>query len=238
MPGRPGAGSDEMAEVPVVQLSAKQFWTISTCLLIAACAGFRGGWESVPYIGDTPPSLPAYRTPFEAQQRAELQLTGLTLGVTINNQTRTYDNQVYLYALPVSVDPRTVQTQRGEPGKTRVNLRVSRMSGEFVFRPQLARLVVADKVVSGVGGFEFGMWDPAGNRVGSDGTWAYRDVGEERVLSDAGRTYLLSIDFPVSVPSPAEPGISLDLSEALRAPGKPAIPLIRFHPTRWKEGYT
>ena len=222
----------------MTNVGARQLWAVSACLILVACAGYRGGWESVPYIGDAPPSLPEYRTPFEAQQRAELSLPGLALGVGINNQIRTHDTQVYLYALPLSVDPRTVQTQKLEPGKTLVNLRVSRTAGDFVFQPKLAKLVVAGKTISGSRGFEFSMWDEAGNRVGSGGVWSERQTADEYKLSDGTRAYSLSIEFPVPTPAPEEAGITLDLSEALRAPGRPPIPLIRFHPTRWREGYT
>jgi hypothetical protein len=207
-------------------------------LLLAACAGYRGGWESVPYVGETPPALPEARTPFEARQRSELRLPGLTLAVGINNQTRTYDTQVYLFALPLSIDPRTVQTQPVEAGKTRVSLRVAGTEGDFVFRPQQARLTVAGQTVTGSVGFEFGQWDAAGNRVGSGGRWAHRPVGEALALSDGARSHLLSIDFPLPTPSPQDAGIVLDLSQALQAPGRPAIPPIRFQPARWKEGYT
>lgn len=215
-----------------------RIWTVSACFLLAECAGYRGGWESVPYVGEQPPTLPEYRTPFEARKRSELKLPGVTLSVAIHNQTRTYDTQVYLFVLPLSVDSRTVQTQPGEPGRTRVSLSVSNTNGDLVFRPQAAKLFVAGKAVPALAAFEFGMWDAAGNRVTSGGTWAHRVIDEEQSLPEVGRTYHLSIDFPVPVPSPAESGIALDLSDALRAPGKPTIPIIRFNPTRWKQGYT
>lgn len=211
---------------------------VSCCLALAACAGFRGGWESIPYVGDTPPSLPESRTAFEARQRSRLHLSGITLDVGLNNQTRAYDMHVILFALPVMIDPRTVQTQRVEPGRTRVSINVTGTDGDFVLRARQAKLIVAGKAVSAIGAYEFGMWDSAGNRVSSGGEWAHRPLDDEHAIGRGARSDLLSIEFPVPTPSPAEPGIALDLSEALRATGKPAIPLIRFHPTRWKEGYT
>jgi hypothetical protein len=50
--------------------------------------------------------------------------------------------------------------------------------------------------------------------------------------------YLLSIDFDAPSPGPEVPDIAIDLSRALRAPGLAEVPLIRFVPVRWKEGYT
>ena len=213
-------------------------WIVVACAALAACAGFRGGWESVPYVGDTAPTMPEARTAYEARQRSELALPGVTLGVGIDNQTRTYDTQVYLFVLPLSIDPRTVRTRPVEPGRTRITVRVTGTAGDFVFRPQRARLVVAGRSVSATGGFEFGMWDAGGKRVASGGAWGDRPVPTELALADAARGYLLSIDFPVPTPDPQSTGIALDLSDALVAPGRPALPLIRFQPARWEEGYT
>lgn len=208
------------------------------CLSLLACAGYRGGWESLPYVGEAPPPPPRYRTPFEAQKRAELALPGLTLGVTIENQLQSYDTEVYLYVIPLSVDPRDVRAGQAEPGTTRVRLRVSASHTGFVFRPQLATLRVGRATVPGVAGFEFGPWDESGNPATSGGQWAYRRVPDEFALSAPGETYYLSIEFPVPVPPPQSPDIVLDLSRALQAPDAPAIPEIRFLPVRWREGYT
>lgn len=205
---------------------------------MCGCAGYRGGWESVPYVGEVPPRLPGSRTPYEAQQRSEISLPGMKLGVSINNQLRTYDTQVYLFVLPVSVDPRNVQTHPVEPGKTRVMLRISDMTTDLTFRPRRAKLSVGSQVVEGVAGFQFSMWDDQGQEVSSGGRWEHRATGEEAVLGLRGKAYLLSIDFPVPAPSPEAANISLDLSEALSSPQLPPIPTIRFAPVRWKEGYT
>lgn len=206
-------------------------------LFLAGCAGFQGGWESVPYVGDAPPQLPEAKTPYDSRERGKLSLPALTLAVSINNQVRTYDTKVYAL-VPLSVDPRTVPTREIQPGRTRVTLQVSGMTADFVFHPRLAKLTAGDRVVEGVDGFEFGMWDSAGQRVSSGGRYDDRPTGDRLALQDRTRAYLLSIDFPLDPPSPESNDISLDLSRALVAPNVPALPLIRFTPGRWKHGYT
>ncbi|MOA70392.1 hypothetical protein D3C78_1992390 [compost metagenome] len=57
-------------------------------------------------------------------------------------------------------------------------------------------------------------------------------------MGEVGRRYLLSIDFVTPVPSPQWRDITVDLSQALSAPNHPPLPLIRFVPLRWKQGYT
>jgi len=186
--------------------------------MLAACAGYRGGWESVPYIGDVPPT-----------EARELALPGLKLSVQIDNRLRTYDTQVYLFALPLSIDPRQVYVQNHQPGKTRVFVSVTPEAGDYVFEPAKAKLSVGGRHFAGAEGFEFGKWD---------GKWEHRPVGARFALHEGGRRYLLSIDFLTPVPSPESRDIVLDLSEALKSQAHPAVPLIRFAPVRWKEGYT
>ena len=207
-------------------------------LLVAGCAGFKGGWESVPYVGDAPPKLQEAQTPFDSRERTRLTFEAVTLAVTINNQVRTYDTHVYGAVVPLSIDPRTVRTHPVEPGKTRITLEVSGIGADFVFRPSLARLTVGDHVVAGIAGFEFGMWGRSGQRVSAGGDWADKPTSEPFPLQDRARTYLLSIDFPIDPPSPESRAITLDFSKALAAPGISPLPLIRFAPGRWKHGYT
>ena len=207
--------------------------------LVASCAGYRGGWESVAYIGDMPPEALGDSVPLNQVRRlGELSASGLRLRVTIDNQLRTYDTQVYLFVLPLSVDPRSVYPRNHDVGKTRVFVTVIPQVPGFIFRPSAATLRVADKRFTGSAGFEFGMWDEKWNRVDRGGKWEHRPIAGDFLLSEVGRQYLLSIDFVTPVPSPESPDIVLDLSQSLTSAAEPPLPPIRFAPVRWKEGYT
>jgi hypothetical protein len=204
---------------------------------LAGCAGYRGGWESVAYIGPNPPAIsgetlrvPGARTPIVSP--------GLKLEVSLDNQMRTYDAQVYLFALPLSVDARNAYTKNNAPGKTRFFVAVTPTESGFVFRPSMAVLHAVNQQHSGIAGYEFGMWNQTGERVKQGGTWQHRPTGESFALSEIGRTYYLSIDFAVAPPSPELTDIAVDVSRARLSPQHPAVPLIRFAPVRWKEGYT
>lgn len=160
--------------------------------MLWACAGFRGGWESVPYVGEVPPAFPEVETAYEAQRRMELTFPGLTLGVGLGNRLRTYDTQVYLFVLPLSVDPRRVPTPGVAPDTTRVSLRVTPEVAGYQFDPQRARLTVDGRTVVGRTGFEFGMWDAAGQRVAAGGKWDHRPVGDAMALDEPGRKVSVS----------------------------------------------
>ena len=219
--------------------SARHLSIVIASALVAGCAGYRGGWESVAYLGDTPP---AARTEATAADRAhnppELSVPGLKLRVAIDNQLRTYDTQVYFFALPLSIDPRNVYSRNVKPGKTRVFVTVTPQAAGFVFRPETAVLQFAEKRFTGAAGFEFGMWDVEWKRVEAGGKWEHRPIASDYALAEVGRRYYLSVDFATPVPSPESADIVLDLSEALRSTTQPPLPLIRFAPVRWKEGYT
>ena len=96
-------------------MKATAIWLILLAFTLSGCAGFRGGWESVAYIGDAPPSLiePA-TSAYERNQRPPLSLPGMSLRVSIDNRVRDYDTQVWFFAVPVKVDPRAIQTDVAE----------------------------------------------------------------------------------------------------------------------------
>jgi hypothetical protein len=208
------------------------------CALLLGCAGFRGGWQSVAYVGDTPPAAGTEaRSPSELADLSVLELPGARLQVSIDNQLRTRDTQIYL-GVPLSVNPRRTYPQNHVPGKTRVFVSVTPAAPGFVFRPASAVLEAGGTRITATRGFEFGMWDAAGNRVETGGRWDHRDIGSELVLGDANRRYLLSLEFDLAVPSPESRDIRLDLSAALRDPARAPLPVIRFAPMRWSEGYS
>lgn len=206
-------------------------------LLLSACAGFRGGWESVSYVGEPPAAVPVSRTAYESANRPPIQVPGLTLKVEIDNRVRTRDTQVILFALPVSFDPREVQTSVATPGRTRVRITVTADQPGFVFRPAQAEFRIGDQVYRGVAGFEFGRWNEQGQADAERGKWADRSVGESMPL-EAGKPAYLSVEFDVPSPSARRSDLSLDLARALSGRDGAAIPLIRFVPARWKQGYT
>jgi hypothetical protein len=229
--------------------SLRGFIILMACATAIGCAGFRGGWESAAYVGDAPAAASAGSEAGQGKQErrgagdAELTLPGLKLQVGIDNRLRTYDTQIFL-GLPLSVDPRQVYPKNHQPGKTRVFVSVTPGTGAFVFRPLLASLIIGNNRYPAVRGYEFGLWDTSEaewRRVESGGKWEHRDVGAELALAKRGDRYLLSLDFDVPVPSPELRDIALDLGDALKdgenAAGPP-LPLIRFAPVRWKEGYT
>lgn len=214
----------------------KHFVLIAAGLLLAGCAGFRGGWESVAYLGAP---LPTARTDAAGSHEAPaLHVSGLALQVRIDNRLRTYDTQFFFFVLPLSFSPRDVYTSTVSPGKTRVFVTVTPREPGYVFRPEAAVLHVAGEHFTGIAGFEFGRWDDGGRRVEQGGGWEHRPLGEAYALPEVGRRYRLSIDFATPTPSPLLPDIVLDLSAALLSPAAERLPLIRFAPVRWKQGYT
>ncbi len=218
---------------------AKLISLLAAGTLLAGCAGYRGGWQSVAYLGETPPAgLEAEASSGNLHRLPAMRHAGLELNVRINNELRTYDTQVYFFVLPLSVDPRDVYTKNHEPGKTRVYVTVTPRTPGYVFRPGAASLRFANQQFAGAQGFEFGMWDEKWNRLDKGGKWEHRPVGAEFALAEIGRKYYLSIDFPTPVPTPQSRDIMLDLSKALSAPAESPLPPIRFTPVRWKDGYT
>ncbi len=203
----------------------------ATCLSLSSCAGFRGGWESIPYIGNPPPTPSVSRTSFEAGKRSELLLPGLKVRIDLNN--RIQDNHYQVYGVvPVPKDSSESRASLVKP--ERISLRLEVREEGFVFRSHLAVLGVAGKTASAVAGYERGKYDLSGYK---GGFWEEpKPIAEEYILSPG--IYYLFVEFPLPVPVPQTPDITLDLSKALQAPGKPPIPLIRFLPVRWEEGYS
>lgn len=206
--------------------------------LLSACAGYRGGWESLPYIGALPPAAGLNVTADEARLRRELVLPGLRLRVNLNNAVRTHDTQVYAGVLPLGLDPRAVPLQPAQPGLTQLTLSVWPQGGRsFVLRYPQARLRVGGRTVAAQAASVWGQWDAAGEPVERGGRYADRPLSSDHVLEARDRPHVLTLSFPIERPSPQDGDIALELGEALSHPGTPAIPRIQFQPSRWTEGY-
>ena len=204
---------------------------------LAGCAGYRGGWASVPYTGDRAPhptDLPESARLFDLE---EVKVPGTRLRASLNNRLRSYDYQVWFAVGPVSGDPRDALLG-DQDGKTRVYLSVTPQTAGFVFRGRAAKLEIDGRVYMPIAARRFGQFDAAGNVVERGGKWQYVELGPEFALTQPGTIYGPSLVFDVPVPAAETAKISIDLSEALRDPALPPMPLIRFQPVRWREGYT
>lgn len=187
--------------------------------LLAGCAGYRGGWQSVA-------ALPGQAASREAKP---FELPGLTLEARLDNRLQTRDTQVMLFVVPVSVDPRRQYIDNHRPGRTRAYVTVVAHEDGFVFRPQRARLRFDGRTFTGAVGYTFGR--------GEQGQWEHRPISGELALA-AGQRYYLSIDFETPVPSPQQTDIVLELQDALDSPRQPPVPMLRFVPQAWEGGYT
>lgn len=210
---------------------------LAVALLLAACAGYRGGWASVPYTGAVPPHPTELPESVRLFTLEEVKVPGMQLRVSLNNRLRTYDYQVWFFAVPVSGDARDVLLG-DQDGRTRVYLSVTPQVPGFVLRSAAVRLEIDGRVYDPVAARRFGQFDAAGNIVERGGKWQYVELGPEFALSRVGQLYALSLVFDAPVPNAETAKISLDLSDALRDPAGPPLPLIRFQPVRWREGYT
>lgn len=219
-------------------LNAQLFLLPLLALLMSGCAGFRSGWESVAYTGEYPGEKQQRETTRHPYADPTLRFPGLELEVGIDNRLRTRDYQVYLFVLPLWIDPRDVYIQNNQPGKTRVRITVTPGDGSFVFHPSRTVLRVSGKEHKAVDVFEYAMRNGEGLKVEEGGKWSLLPVADGLTLSSAGGKYHFSIDFAIPTPSPQSPEILVDLSRALVSPRHPPLPPIRFQPVRWKEGYT
>lgn len=214
------------------RLVGTRVFAAAICFSLLSCAGYRGGWESIPYIGPPPPTPSVSRTGYEARKRLELALPGLTLSVRLNNTRIDSDIQVYAYVVPVP--GYSVDTPSDAPKKAQATLFIEPREEGFVFQPLLATLSVGGQSASGLGGYT------TRKLLGFEGgkvVWEEpKRIADEFPLS-SGKLYIFDVEFPLPALSPQAPDVSLDLSRALQAPGQPTIPLIRFLPVRWGNWY-
>ncbi len=158
---------------------------LAGAVTLAGCAGYRGGWASVPYTGDRPPhptDLPESARLFDLE---EVKVPGTRLRVSLNNRLRTYDYQVWFAVVPVSGDPRDALLG-DQDGRTRVYLSVTPQTAGFVFRGSAARLEVDGRAYVPVAARRFGQFDAAGNLVERGGKWQYVELGPEFALTQPG----------------------------------------------------
>lgn len=210
---------------------------LAAALAASGCYGYRGGWRSEAFVG-TPPAAPA-RTAGPAHVfDAPLALPGVTIGVEIDNDLRTYDGQYYFGFVPLGWQPRDVYLRNHDPRRTQVRLLVTPGETAWTFDPSRARLSFAGRSHAAVAGSELVQWDAQGREVGTPGRREQRAVAAPVALAARGKPHYLWLTFDTPTPAPTLTDIELDLSQALSSPAHPPLPPIRFVPRRWRVGYT
>ncbi|WP_455377213.1 hypothetical protein [Petrachloros mirabilis] len=221
---------------------------LAMLFLLSGCGGFRGGIESVPYVGENPPE----ETDSRSTWFHEINLPGITLSLSLNNKLRTYQYELMLFFIPTYLNFwNEFQDRDAETPELSFYL----IAHELDLKLDPWRLVIT------VDGKEFrptGVWvnnnererqvldayikarrQSPGDRpppIPRSSEW--RDAVTIPVMMKPGETSpRFIITFPIPLPSP-ERALSLDLTGALEAPMISERPVIRFKPTRWSEGYS
>lgn len=217
-------------------------------LLLSGCAGFRGGIESVPYIGTSEPHADAADLP----QPHEIVLPEFTIQLALNNTLQTYQFEVMLFAIPTYFN--FWNEFRQQHAKTlELSLRIVARDSPVTIDPQKLVLVLDGQAIH-----PSGVWVnnrereravieayvKARAQASSDRPAAiprsnqWRDAVSDAVLIRSGeQSPWLVITFPLPLLSP-ERDLALSLDRAVVAPSHSLLPRIRFKPMPWNEGYS
>ena len=105
-----------------------------------------------------------------------------------------------------------------------------------MLRGAAAKLEIDGRLYTPVAVRRFGQFDSAGNIIERGGKWQYVDLGPEFALSQPGMQYSLTLVFDAPVPKAETAKIAVDLSQALRDPSQPPLPLIQVRKQRSELG--
>jgi hypothetical protein len=214
------------------RILAMRMVAVAICFALSACAGYRGGWESIPYIGAPPPTPSVSRTNYERGERLKLAIPGLALSVMLHNSSLDSDTLVYAYVVPV---PGPLAGASSDAPKTATaTLFITPREEGYVFRPLFVTLSVGGQTVSALGAYTNAKF--IGYKDGKAVHSVPQRIADEFPLR-VGTSYIFDLEFPSPAPSAQAPDVALDLSKGLHAPGQPTIPLIRFLPVRWGNWY-
>lgn len=201
---------------------------------LIGCAGFKGGYMNLPYIGDDPPKL-IPTTAAEMYDLEYIQFPDLRLRLSLNNSIQTY--HFIVIVIPVYID---LKEYRLESGFEIWGSHIALLTGEklelrmsfWVERPGIS-------------------FDPRQVQITVDGQtylttsmWHTYDVRKDSStqldapinLNDVGELYSFTVQFDASIPV-LDQAITLDLSKAIKTPSRDQIPIIHFRKSRWRSSY-
>ena len=217
-------------------------------LTLAGCGGFRGGIESVPYVGEQEPQEASTYRPGPH----EITLPGLTVRLSLNNTLRTYQYEVMLFIVPTYLNfwdefqhrdaeslELALQFIALESGVTIDPLQFVLTVDNKDFRPTGVWVNNLERERQAIDAYVKARREaPADQPPPIPRSSDWRDAVTTPVTMRPGeQSPRFLVTFPVPLPSP-EKTLSLDLTPALGASMRFVKPVIRFKPMRWSEGYS
>jgi len=215
-------------------------------MLVSGCGGFRGGIESVPYVG----AAQAGEHTSHPSWPHEIALPDVTLRLSLNNAVQTYRYEVMLYVIPTYVNL-WEEFRNRDAEALELSLQVIARASSLTFDPRELVLTMDGRDLR-----PSGVWvsnlererqvldafvrarrrsDPP-PPVPRATEW--RDAVKSPVTLRSGEASpRFIVTYPVPLVSP-EKDLSLDVAPAIVGTAPSGLPRIHFKPTRWSEGYS
>lgn len=229
-------------------MSTKYLSYLVIVVLLSGCGGFRGGIESVPYIGEQEPQ----ETSSHRSWPHDITLPGLTLHLSLNNTIRTYQYEVMLFIIPTYLNLFD-EFQHRDAEALELSLQITAHDSSVTVDPRQLVLTLDGKefrpTAVWVNNLErerqvIDAYVKARHEAPVDQpppiprSSEWRDAVTAPVtVGPRQKSPRFFVAFPVSLPSP-ERTLSLDLNPTLDEPQLSKNPLIRFKSMRWSEGYS
>lgn len=217
-------------------------------VLLTGCGGFRGGIESVPYVGEATQQEHSSHSSWPH----EIVLQEFTLQLSLNNAVRTYQYEVMLYVIPTYLNFWNEFRNR-EADSLELSLQLTARDSSVVIDPRQLVLTVDGREVRPSGAWvnnrererqAIDAFVKARKQAPADQprmiprSSAWRDAGIDPVaLRPGAQSPRFIVNFPLPLLSP-EKNLALNINHAILEPKGSHIPLIYFKSMPWSEGYS
>lgn len=226
----------------------KQLLSILVLFALSGCGGFRGGIESVPYVGEAvPPESASPRTALR-----EIPLSGMTVAVSLNNRLQTYQYQVMLYVIPTYLNFRD-EFQHQDTENLELTLQITAHDSSVTIDSRQLVLAVDGKELRPTAVWVnnrererqvIDAYVAARRQAPSDQPPSLPHVAEWRdavttpvMVRSHEKSPRFIVVFPLQL-VPPQREFSLNFNPAIVEPVGSDRPLLRFLPQRWSEGYS
>jgi len=217
-------------------------------MLLCGCGGFRGGIESVPYVGGPIPQ----ENSSHPSWLHEIVLPEVTLQLSLNNAIRTYQYEVMLYVIPIYLNFWD-EFRNQHADALELSLQLTAHDSPVLADPRQLMLIVDGQEVR-----PNGVWinnrererevidafvkarrqSPPDQSPTIPHASEWRDAVTDPVrLGPREQSPYYIVTFPLPLLSP-EKNLTLNINHAILEPRRSRLPLIRFKSMRWSEGYS